>query len=56
MDKEIRGISCDVKNCKHHDKTDCCTAGHIYVGDKSATSISDTACKTFECCDTCQCE
>ena len=29
---EIKGISCEVKNCKYHDGSDCCTAGHIQVG------------------------
>jgi len=37
MDKEIKGISCDVKNCKYHDKTNNCMAGHINVGNSSAT-------------------
>lgn len=55
MDKEIKGISCEVKNCKYHDMSDRCTAGHIKVGDTSATSVSDTACETFECCDSCSC-
>lgn len=55
MDKEIKGISCEVKNCKFHDKSNNCTAGHIHVGDKSATSITDTACQTFECNDNCTC-
>ena len=32
MDKEIKGISCDVKNCKYHDKANNCMAGHINVG------------------------
>ena len=55
MDKEIKGISCEVKNCKYHDMSNRCTAGHITVGDTSATSVSDTACETFECCDSCEC-
>ncbi|MCH5321251.1 MAG: DUF1540 domain-containing protein [Eubacterium sp.] len=55
MDNEIRGISCEVKNCRFHDKSDNCHAGHIRVGNKSATSITDTACETFECCDECEC-
>ena len=30
---EIKGISCEVKNCKYHDGSDCCTAGHIQCCD-----------------------
>ncbi len=55
MDKEIKGISCEVKNCKFHDMSNNCHAGQIRVGDRSATSVSDTACETFECCDECEC-
>ncbi len=55
MDKEIKGILCEVKNCKFHDMSDNCHAGQIRVGDRSATSVSDTACETFECCDECEC-
>lgn len=53
--KEIKGISCEVKNCKYHDQSNNCHAGHIVVGNTSATSISDTNCETFECCDNCEC-
>ncbi|MDE6124606.1 MAG: DUF1540 domain-containing protein [Eubacterium sp.] len=52
---EIRGISCEVKNCVYHDKSDCCTAGHITVGNSSATKTSETKCETFECCEGCEC-
>ncbi len=55
MNNEIKGISCEVQNCKFHDKDNNCLAGHIRVGDKSATSVSDTNCQTFECSDTCGC-
>ena len=55
MDKEIKGISCEVKNCIHHDKANNCTAGHINVGTTSATSANETNCETFECCDGCDC-
>lgn len=54
--KEIKGIICEVKNCKFHDISDRCNAGHITVGDNSATRSSDTSCETFECCDSCKCE
>ena len=56
MDMEIKGISCEVKNCNYHDESNNCHAGHIRVGDKSATSISDTVCETFECCDSSKCK
>ena len=55
MDNEIKGISCDVKNCKYHDKANCCNAGHIKVGNSNATSVTDTKCETFECSDSCSC-
>lgn len=55
MDKEIKGISCEVKNCVYHDTSDVCKAGHIKVGSKTATSQNETACETFECCDNCCC-
>ena len=41
---EIKGISCEVKNCKYHDGSDCCTAGHIQVGTQNAkTSTTQRA-------------
>lgn len=55
MEKEIKGISCDVKNCVHHDSADMCTAGHIKVGNQSAKTTAETKCETFECCDDCGC-
>lgn len=53
---EIKGISCEVKNCKYHDGSDCCTAGHIQVGTQNAKTSTDTACETFQCCDGCSCK
>ena len=29
MKQEIKGINCEVKNCIHHDMSNCCTAGSI---------------------------
>lgn len=55
MKEEIRGISCDAKNCIHHDMSNTCTAGHIKVGTTDAKSEKDTKCETFECCDSCSC-
>ncbi len=50
----ISGIKCEAKNCKHHTANDYCTAGHIQVECKDATTKSETFCKTFEknenCC------
>ena len=53
MDMEIKGISCDVKSCKYHDKANNCNAGHIKVGNSNATSSTDTKCETFECSEGC---
>lgn len=53
MDKKINGISCEVRNCVFHDKSNNCTAGHITVGNQTAKSITETNCETFECCDDC---
>jgi hypothetical protein len=44
----IKGISCDVKNCVHHDGETYCTAGCIAVGPSHATSSADTVCATFK--------
>lgn len=55
MDNEIKGIICEVKNCKYHGQSNNCNAGHIKVGNTTATSVADTACQTFECCDNNQC-
>ena len=44
-----------LKNCKYHDKANNCMAGHINVGNSSATSATDTKCETFECNDGCGC-
>ncbi len=55
MEKEIQGICCEAKNCKYHNKNNCCTAGHITVGTKGAVTTTETKCETFECCDNCNC-
>lgn len=46
--KPIKGVCCDVKNCVHHDGSDCCTAGEITVGPSYATTSHDTVCATFQ--------
>lgn len=50
---EIKGISCEAKNCKYHDTSDCCNAGQIKVGSQSATETHETACQTFICDESC---
>ena len=55
MNNEIKGISCVVKNCVHHDSSDCCTADHIEVGNQSAKKTTETNCCTFEFCSDCNC-
>ena len=46
--KHLKGISCDVKNCIHHDGECYCCAEHISVGPSYATNCSDTVCATFK--------
>ena len=47
-DKAIKGIMCDVHNCKYHAGESKCCAPHISVGPQSASSSSETACVTFQ--------
>lgn len=44
----IKGVSCDVKNCVHHDGESRCTAKEISVGPSYATTSHDTVCATFK--------
>ena len=46
--KEIKGITCDVRNCVYHDTKNCCMAGHIAVGPSHASTSSETVCATFK--------
>lgn len=48
---EIKGITCEVKNCIYQDKEGNCNAGHIKVGNPQAHHVSETKCETFECTD-----
>ncbi len=41
-------VSCDVKNCVHHDGQKLCTAGMIHVGPNHANDSKDTVCSTFK--------
>ena len=43
-----KGISCDVKNCVHHDGETYCTAECIAVGPSHANTSADTICATFK--------
>ncbi len=45
--KHIKGISCSVVSCVHHDGVSYCTAKEIAVGPASATNCSQTVCATF---------
>lgn len=45
---KISGIKCEVKNCRHHTKDDCCDAGRIEVVNTVAQTSGETACGTFE--------
>jgi hypothetical protein len=47
-DDHIKGIVCDVKNCKYHDCDTHCTAKEILVGPANAEHSGDTACVTFK--------
>lgn len=44
----LDGITCDAKNCIHHDGDNYCTASHITVGNIIALTASETRCATFE--------
>ncbi len=45
--KHIKGIVCDVKNCAHHDSSNCCTAECVSIGPSSAQNCAETVCATF---------
>ncbi|MGN0459148.1 MAG: DUF1540 domain-containing protein [Eubacterium sp.] len=53
MENEIKGISCEVKNCVYHDMSNACTAGHIKVGSQQAKTTNETNCETFKCSSDC---
>ena len=48
MNKQIKGIVCDVKNCAYHTMQNSCCAGTIAVGPKDATCSANTNCATFK--------
>ena len=41
-------VACNVNNCIHHAENDTCMAGKIQVGNRTASSVSETCCDTFE--------
>lgn len=47
MQKEIREVSCNVESCMYHTKQNKCGAGHIQVGNPSASVSKETLCATF---------
>ncbi|MBD8980016.1 MAG: DUF1540 domain-containing protein [Clostridiales bacterium] len=53
---EIKGISCEAKNCIHHQADNSCNAGHITVGNTNATTTTETKCETFKCSSNCNCK
>lgn len=44
----IKGVTCAVTSCEHHDGKCYCTAGKIAVGPAGACCCSDTVCATFK--------
>ncbi len=44
----IKGICCEVDNCKYNNGNSCCTAGSITVKNKMALMGEETMCDTFE--------
>jgi len=48
MSKQIKGIVCDVKDCRFHSTENKCCAGSISVGPHDAHSSSATSCVTFK--------
>ena len=46
---QVKGVGCDVKNCQYHagPGDDRCTAEHIDVLNRSATTMSETYCGAF---------
>lgn len=48
MNKCIKGIVCDVKNCVYHAGENHCYAGTISVGPREADCSANTNCVTFK--------
>ena len=53
-DSKTTGVGCDVTNCKYNTRENKCSAAHINVENKKASTKSETYCSTFcprGCCD-----
>ena len=48
FDKAIKGVSCDVSECKYHDGARSCTASCINVEGKETANGPKTCCGTYE--------
>ena len=44
----IKGVNCDVSECKYHDGVRSCTAGCISVESKETVNGPKTCCGTYE--------
>ena len=44
---QMQSIGCDVKNCVYNENGTVCTANHISVENKMATTQAETYCSTF---------
>ncbi len=51
MDKKIKNVTCEVKQCLYHCEDDSCQAKSIKVGNPRALHESETKCETFACKD-----
>ena len=48
FDKAIKGVNCDVSECKYHDGARSCKAGCISVESKETANGPKTCCGTYE--------
>lgn len=46
--ESVKGVGCDVVNCKYHTNDNACGAKHIVVQNGTATRKAETFCSTFE--------
>ncbi len=46
--RHLSGVTCDARNCVHHDGDNYCTADRITIGNVIAMSASETRCQAFE--------
>lgn len=43
----LNGVDCDVKACKYHSESCCCSANKISIESRSAVKKGETFCSTF---------